>query len=82
MRQEALIGSGVAAVAIGIIMSAEATLFVGTHPKAATVASPTQFVMTAAPETMKIVPSPVIETNPSFFYGTGDGNGGYAEQPK
>jgi hypothetical protein len=30
----------------------------------------------------KIVPSPVIETNPKFFFGSGDGsNGYYAERP-
>ena len=26
---------------------------------------------------LEIVPSPVIETNPQFFYGTGDGSDGY-----
>ena len=31
----------------------------------------------AAPATFEIVPSPVIEPHPHFFYGTGDGNGGY-----
>jgi hypothetical protein len=30
-----------------------------------------------APTQSPIVPSPVIEPNPRFFYGTGDGNGGY-----
>ena len=36
----------------------------------------------SAPATMEIVPSPVIDPNPIFFFGTGDGSAGYyAEGP-
>lgn len=34
----------------------------------------------AEPATFAIVPAPVIETNPQFFYGTGDGSSGYYSQ--
>jgi hypothetical protein len=35
-----------------------------------------------APATLAIVPSPVIDPNPVFFFGTGDGSAGYyAERP-
>ena len=34
-------------------------------------------VADAAVQTFPIVPSPVIDPHPRFFYGTGDGNGGY-----
>ena len=35
-----------------------------------------------APATLAIVPSPVIDPNPVFFFGTGDGSAGYyAEGP-
>jgi hypothetical protein len=34
------------------------------------------------PATLEIVPSPVIDTNGEFFFGTGDGSAGYyAERP-
>ena len=34
------------------------------------------------PGTLEIVPSPVIDTNSEFFFGTGDGSiGYYAERP-
>jgi hypothetical protein len=38
-------------------------------------------VADAAAQTFPIVPSPVIEPRPQFFYGTGDGNGGYYQAP-
>jgi hypothetical protein len=34
----------------------------------------------AAVETFPIVPSPVIDEHPQFFYGTGDGNGSYSDR--
>jgi hypothetical protein len=34
-------------------------------------------VADAAVQTFPIMPSPVIDPHPQFFYGTGDGNGGY-----
>jgi hypothetical protein len=37
----------------------------------------TQDQIAAEPVTFPIVPSPVIEPHPVFFYGTGDGNGSY-----
>ena len=36
----------------------------------------------SGPATLEIVPSPVIDPNPTFFFGTGDGSAGYyAEGP-
>jgi hypothetical protein len=37
----------------------------------------TQDQIAAEPVTLPILPSPVIEPHPVFFYGTGDGNGSY-----
>jgi hypothetical protein len=35
------------------------------------------------PENLKFVPSAVIDPNPTFFFGTGDGSNGYhAERPR
>lgn len=34
----------------------------------------------ADPVTFAIVPAPVIETNPQFFFGSGDGSSGYYSQ--
>jgi hypothetical protein len=36
----------------------------------------------AEPTTFAIVPSPVIEAHPQVFFGTGDGNGYWADRPR
>jgi hypothetical protein len=46
-------------------------------PQAVAAATMNPVVAEVAPPTFPIIPSPVIETNPQFFYGTGDGNGSY-----
>jgi hypothetical protein len=52
---------------------------------ASAVATPTFGTFSRAvetPATLEIVPSPVIDTNSEFFFGTGDGSVGYyAERP-
>jgi hypothetical protein len=50
-----------------------------TAPAFSTLAS----VESLGPKTFDIVSSPVIEPNPVFYFGTGDGSAGYyAEQPR
>jgi hypothetical protein len=82
MQRATFLGSAVVLVVIGFIFSAHSALVVDTHPQmVAAIASP-QSSVTVAPATLEIVPSPVIETNSNFFFGTGDGgNGNYASQP-
>ncbi len=48
----------------------------GTPPAVAAKADPGAAAAAEA-TTWPIVPSPVIEPRPQFFYGTGDGNGSY-----
>ena len=77
----AIIGSAAAAVVIGLL-TARSFFYTVTDSKAGANATPSQSVTAPAPVTSEIVPSPVIETNPQFFYGTGDGsNGYYSEGP-
>jgi hypothetical protein len=62
---------------IGLLTAKSFSLGVS-EPKATVVAAKVNQPAAAdAPEPFKIVPSPVIEPHPQFFYGTGDGNGGY-----
>jgi hypothetical protein len=52
------------------------------EPKTVIAARPTQPAAAPAPATSEIVPSPVIEANPEFFFGTGDGSAGnYSDRP-
>ena len=76
MQRATFLGSAVTLVVIGFIFSAHSALVVDTHPQVvAAIASP-QSSVTAATATLEIVPNPVIETNPNFFFGTGDGSNG------
>jgi hypothetical protein len=74
LRWAVLIGGIAAGFATGLL-TAKSFSFSAHEPKAAIAAKPP--AAAPAPETSEIVPSPVIEANPQFFFGTGDGNGGY-----
>lgn len=86
LRRAAIIG-GAAAVATALLF-AQPFSFPRADQKAATdadvsqpVAAPRQAAL--EPATFEIVTSPVIETNPQFFFGSGDGSSGYyAERPQ
>jgi hypothetical protein len=78
----AIIAGGVAVVGIAVLTAWSPASTVraksDTTPTFATFNSSSEFVEPAA----FIVPSPVIDTNPQFYFGTGDGSSGYyAEQP-
>ena len=77
----AMIGSAAAGVVIGLLTGG--TFFsAATGPKAGVSASLNQPVAALELVTFEIVPSPVVETNGQFFFGTGDGSAGYySEQP-
>jgi hypothetical protein len=78
----AIIAGGASALAIGLV---SAGLVVSTTSDARTASTPTFGTferVVEAPETLAIVPSPVIDTSCQFFFGTGDGSSGYyAERP-
>jgi hypothetical protein len=75
-----VIGGAATVAAIGLLV-AQSPFDVPTKANAGTNTSET--FATIEPVTLRFVPSPVIETNPEFFFGTGDGSGGYyAERPK
>ena len=81
-----MIGGGATAGAIGIViglLTAELFFLKATnHPTISFNANVAQPIPASVPAVFKVVPSPVIETNPRFFFGTGDGSGGYyAERP-
>jgi hypothetical protein len=76
LRWAVLIGGIAAGFATGLL-TAKSFSFSANAPKAAFAAEPTQPVAAPAPATNEIVPSPVIEANPQFFFGTGDGSAGY-----
>ena len=76
MQRATFLGSAVTIVVIGFIFSIHSALVADTHPQVVvTVAAPLPS-LTASPATLEIVPNPVIETNPHFFFGTGDGGNG------
>ena len=77
----AIAGCAAAAVTVGMLTD-EAFLFAAAEPEAAVHVVLSEPVATPAPAYREIVPSPVIDTNAQFFFGTGDGsNGYYAERP-
>ena len=76
LRWAVLIGGIAVGFATGLL-TAKSFSFSSNDPKAAIAAKPAQAAAAPAPATSAIVPSPVIEANPQFFLGTGDGNGGY-----
>ena len=77
-----VLGGGAAIVAIGLLV-AQSSSYAPTKPPAGATASGSEAFATLEPATLRIVPSPVIETNPEFFFGSGDGSAGYyAQRPK
>ena len=75
-RWAAITGGVTTVVAIGLLI---AGLFspIATHSKATINANPNKSVSASEPTMSEIVPSPVIETNPQFFFRTGDQSAGY-----
>lgn len=83
LRWAAMIGGAATAVVIGLLTSESFSSTATDHAKAginAWVVS--EYDAAPGPVTFEIVPSPVIETNAQFFFGTGDGSAGYySERP-
>ena len=76
-----MLGGLVTGVAIGVL-TAGLFLNTATNPNAGASTSLSRPVAGLRPVTFEIVPSPVIETNGQFFFGTGDGSAGYySERP-
>lgn len=77
-----VIGGMTLAFAAGLL-TANSFSFTTERPHTAVNAVVNQPATVSAPTTLEIVPSPVIEANPQFFFGTGDASGGYwADRPK
>jgi hypothetical protein len=81
LRWAVLIGGIAVGFATGLL-TAKSFSFSSREPKTAIAAGPTQPAAAPAPATSEIVPSPVIEAHPEFFFGTGDGSAGnYSDRP-
>jgi len=79
-----MIGStaGVMGIAGGLLGTSLFLPMTKDRPIAPVSADISQPVATLKPATFRIAPSPVIEANARFFFGTGDGSSGYyAERP-
>ena len=81
LRWAAVIGGMTVAFATGLL-TAKSFSFTAERPHAAIDAVVNQPAAASAPTTFEIVPSPVIDARPRFFFGTGDGNGSWADRPK
>ena len=81
LRWAAVIGGMTVAFATGLL-TAKSFSFTTERPHAAISAVVNQPAATSTPTTFEIVPSPVIEAHPQFFFGTGDGNGSWADRPR
>jgi hypothetical protein len=85
LRWAAVIVGMSGAFATGLL-TAKSFSFIAERPHAAINAVVNQpaaaAAAAAAPATSEIVPSPVIEANPRFFFGSGDGNGYWADRPR
>ncbi len=77
----AVIGGMTVAFATGML-TAKSFSFIAERPHAAINAVVNQSAAASAPTPYEIVPSPVIEAHPQFFFGTGEGNGYWADRPK
>ena len=75
LRWAVLIGGIAVGFATGLL-TAKSFSFSANQPKAGIAAKPAQPAAAAAPAMSEIVPSPIIEANPQFFFGTGDGSAG------
>ena len=81
----AIIAGAATAVAMGLL-TAGSVLSSTNDARARAYTTPTFStftpVVSSGPQTFDIVPSPVIDPNPIFFFGAGDGSAGYyAERP-
>jgi hypothetical protein len=81
LRWAAVIGGMTVAFATGLL-TAKSFSFTAELRPAAVNAAVNQSAAASAPTTYEIVPSPVIEAHPQFFFGTGEGNGYWADRPK
>ena len=81
LRWITVIGGMTIAFATGLV-TAKSFSFTAERPHAAVSAVVNQPAAASAPTTFEIVPSPVIEAHPQLFFGTGDGNGSWADRPK
>src|ERR1700722_236466 len=81
LRWAAVIGGMTVAFATGLL-TAKSFSFTEERPHAAISAVVSQPAAASAPTTFEIVPSPVIDAHPQFFFGTGDGNGTWADRPR
>ncbi len=76
-----MLGGLVTGVAIGVL-TAGSFFATAAGPKTSVNVSLSQPVAALEPVAFEFVPSPVIEANPRFFFGTGDGSVGYySERP-
>jgi hypothetical protein len=81
LRWAAVVCGMTGAFATGLL-TAKSFSFTAERPHAAINAVVNQSAAASAPTTSEIVPSPVIEAHPQFFFGTGEGNGYWADRPK
>ena len=81
LRWAAVIAGMTGAFATGLL-TGKSFSFTAERPHAAINAVVNQSAAAAALATSEIVPSPVIEERPQFLFGTGDGNGYWADRPR
>jgi hypothetical protein len=82
LRWAGVIGGISVAVLTGLL-TVKSFSTAAADPHAAGIVGVNQPTAVSQPTTSEIVPSPVIESNPQFFFGTGDGgNGYYADHPR
>jgi hypothetical protein len=81
LRWAAVIGGMTVAFATGLL-TAKSFSLTAERPHAAVNAVVNQPATASAPATSEIAPSPVIEAHPQSFFGTGDGNGYWADRPR
>jgi hypothetical protein len=81
LRWAAVIGGTTVAFTTGLL-TAKSFSFTAERPHAAISAVVNQPAAASTPTTFEIVASPVIEAHPQLFFGTGDGNGSWADRPK
>ena len=81
LRWAAVVCGMTGAFATGLL-TGKSFSFTAERPHAAINAVVNQSAAATARTTFEIVPSPVIDPHPQFFFGTGDGNGTWADGPR
>lgn len=82
LRWAGVIGGISVAILTGLLI-VKSLSTAAADPHIASIGGVNRTTAAAGPAAAEIVPSPVIESNPQFFFGTGDGsNGTYAERPR